>query len=74
MVWENVVTVLEAAGMGVADIVRTGVYVTSVELLPVVNAARNRVLADATPATTVVVVAALANPKYLVEVDVVAAR
>ena len=71
--WANVVTVLEGAGMGVADIVRTGVYVTSADFLPAVNAARNAVLGDAAPATTVLVVPALANPKYLVEVDVVAA-
>ncbi|MGB3415094.1 MAG: RidA family protein [Mesorhizobium sp.] len=74
MVWGNVITVLEAAGMGVDDIVRTGVYVTSAEFLPVVNAARNKVLGDATPATTVLVVPALANPKYLIEVDVIAAK
>lgn len=73
-VWENVLTVLAAAGMEPAHIVRTGVYVTSPDALPAVNAVRNRVLGDARPATTVLVVAALANPRYLVEVDVIAAR
>lgn len=74
MVWANVATVLEAAGMTAADIVRTGVYVTTADALPIMNAVRNRFLGSACPATTVLVVAALANPKYLVEVDVIAAR
>jgi 2-iminobutanoate/2-iminopropanoate deaminase len=74
LVWANVGLVLEAAGMGPENIVRTGVYVTSAQFLPTVNEARNRFLGSNTPATTVLVVPALANPKYLVEVDVVAAK
>ncbi len=74
LVWANVGKVLDEAGMEPRHIVRTGVYVTSADALAATNAVRNRFLGDSRPATTVLVVAALANPRYLVEVDVIAAR
>ena len=74
LVWANLGAVLAAAGMEPKHIVRTGVYATSPEYLPIMNAVRNRFLGSARPATTVLVVPALANPKYLVEVDAIAAR
>jgi enamine deaminase RidA (YjgF/YER057c/UK114 family) len=43
--------------------------------LPIIVAARNRYFGeDFRPASTAVGVAALANPKYLVEVELIAAR
>ena len=73
--WANVKAVLAAAGMGVGDIVKLNAYITRADLIPVYRAARDRALgAGAPPASTLVVVAALANPAWIVEIECVAAK
>ncbi len=73
--WANVMNVLAAAGMGAGDIVKLNAYVTRADLIPVFRDARDKVLGNAPPpASTLVVVAALANPAWVVEIECVAAR
>jgi enamine deaminase RidA (YjgF/YER057c/UK114 family) len=73
--WANVMNVLAAAGMGAGDIVKLNAYVTRTDLIPVYRAARDKALGAAVPpASTLVVVAALANPAWVVEIECVAAR
>lgn len=73
--WANVKSVLAAAGMGVGDIVKLNAYVTRADLVPVYRAARDRAVgAAAPPAATLVVVAALANLAWVVEIECVAAK
>ena len=61
--------------MGVADIVKLNAYITRADLIPVYRAARDRALGTvAPPASTLVVVAALANPAWVVEIECVAAK
>ncbi|HKC18412.1 MAG TPA: RidA family protein [Candidatus Dormibacteraeota bacterium] len=71
---ENVKRNLEAGGMGVEDVVKVTWY-----LVGDMDAARrrdviSRWLGDTRPASTLVVVAALAAPEYKVEVDAWACR
>ncbi len=73
--WANVMNVLAAAGMGAGDIVKLNAYVTRTDLIPVYRSARDKALGNAAPpASTLVVVAALANPAWVVEIECVAAR
>ena len=73
--WSNVKNVLAAAGMGPGDIVKVNAYIPRTDLIPVYRAARDKVLGDiAPPASTLVVVSALANPTWIVEVECVAAK
>jgi enamine deaminase RidA (YjgF/YER057c/UK114 family) len=73
--WANVKAVLAAGGMGVADIVKLNAYITRADLIPVYRAARDRAVGDTPPpASTLVVVAALANPAWVVEIECVAAK
>ena len=73
--WANVKAVLAAAGMGAGDIVKLNAYITRADLIPVYRAARDRALGAATPpASTLVVVAALANPSWVVEIECVGAK
>jgi 2-iminobutanoate/2-iminopropanoate deaminase len=73
--WANVKNVLAAAGMGPSDIIKVNAYITRTDLIPVYRAARDKVLGDiAPPASTLVVVSALANPSWVVEVECVAAK
>jgi enamine deaminase RidA (YjgF/YER057c/UK114 family) len=73
--WANVKSVLAAAGMGIADIIKLNAYITRADLIPVYRAARDRAVGTVPPpASTLVVVAALANPAWVVEIECVAAK
>ena len=75
----NIAAILEAAGMGLADIVRLNAYVSGREHLPGYMKARDAVLADALngaepPASTLMIVGGFARPEFVVEIEAVAAR
>ena len=74
IIWHNIVTILGSAGMGVADIVKLTTYSTAAEYLPVLREVRERVLDGHLPASTLLIVAGLAKPEWLAEVEVYAAR
>jgi 2-iminobutanoate/2-iminopropanoate deaminase len=69
----NVEELLAAAGMTISDIAKVNYYLTRSEDLPSLSEARNRRWkSDAPPAVTTLVVAALARPELLVEIEVTA--
>jgi len=75
LAWSNVVQVLAAAGMSVDDLVKVTTLVVDAALIPAVRRARQKFLpGPRLPATTFLVVAALAKPEFLVEIEAVAAR
>ncbi len=75
LAWSNVVQVLAAAGMTVTDLVKVTTSVVDAALIPAVRKARQKYLPGPLfPATTFLVVAALAKPEFLVEIEAVAAR
>ena len=70
----NVEELLASANMAVADIVKLNYYVTRQTDLPALNEARiRRWKSNAPPAVTTLVVAGLARPELLVEIEVTAA-
>ncbi len=71
--WRNVLAILESAGMGGRDLVKVTVYLTNAEDIGLYRQVRDRVLAGAEPASTLVVIAALAHPDWRVEIEAVAA-
>jgi len=69
----NLRTVVEACGGHMDDIVKITVFVTDAAFRPAVAAARQRHFAEgAYPASTYLVVSALAIPALLVEIEAVA--
>src|SRR5262245_28019048 len=74
-VFANLHAVLEAAGSGLDRVGKLTVLVTRREDRPVVGEIRNRLFAPFgyVPASTLAVVAGLANPDWLVEIEAVAA-
>jgi enamine deaminase RidA (YjgF/YER057c/UK114 family) len=76
-VFANVKLAVEAAGAGMADIVKMNTYiVASVDPadVPKMRAVRGRYFGSATPpASTLVYVSRLAQPGWMIEVEVVAA-
>jgi len=72
-VFRNLHTVVEACGGTLDDIVKINVYVTDAAYRPAIAAARQRHWKEGQyPASTYVVVSALAVPQLLVEIEAVA--
>lgn len=65
----NVRAALEAAGARIADVVRTRMFVTDIRRWEEVGRAHGEIFADAMPATTMVEVRRLIDPRMLVEVE-----
>lgn len=70
----NVGAALEQLGASLADVVRTRIYVTDISRWAEVAEAHRLAFEEALPATSMVQVAALIDPRMLVEVEAVAHR
>ncbi len=78
LTWGNVGRVLRDADMRPADLVRTGIFLPrqvamTDALLAEFNAVRTDFLGAHRPASTMIVVHALMDPRWLIEIDAVAA-
>jgi enamine deaminase RidA (YjgF/YER057c/UK114 family) len=74
-VMRNLHNIVVDAGMTSDDVIKMTMFYLDPAHLPIIVAARNRYFGDDfRPASTAVGIAALANPAYLVEVELVAAR
>jgi enamine deaminase RidA (YjgF/YER057c/UK114 family) len=67
--WEIVVAALSELGAGVEDVVRTRQYVVRADVADAVGAVHGEVFRDVRPASTMVVVAGLLDPRWVVEVE-----
>ena len=72
-VFKNLQTALAAAGATFKDVVKMTTYVTDMSQSPVIREVRARYFGDTAPASTLVGVPALANPAYMLEIEVIAA-
>lgn len=67
----NMQRVIESAGGRMADVARSTVYLTSYEYRSEVAAVRTEFFPEPPPANTLLVVSALADPDFLVEMDAI---
>ena len=73
VVWSNLSAILDEAGLGMTDVLSVTTYVVSGQDLASVMAARDRALGGHLAASTLVVVAELAQSAWKVEIALVAA-
>jgi 2-iminobutanoate/2-iminopropanoate deaminase len=73
-VFENIKTVLAAAGAGLADIIKINTYITDQSKFMDMLAVRSEIFGANPPASTAVVVAGLAFPGLLIEVEAIAIK
>lgn len=66
---EIIAAALAEAGADVADVVRTRTFVTDPAVADAVGRAHGEVFGDVRPASTMVVVAGLLDPRWLVEIE-----
>ena len=71
--WRNILAVLADAGMGPADLVKVTNLIVRQEDLAVLRRVRAEMLGTVEPASTLIIVAGLADPDWLVEIEAVAA-
>jgi reactive intermediate/imine deaminase len=72
-VFENLRQVLASAGATLNDVVKMTTYTTNVAYRQAIRDVRARYYSDYFPPNTFVVVASLASPDYLLEVEAIAA-
>lgn len=64
------VAALDDVGASVSDVIRTRMYITDVRVADDVGRAHFEVFGSVAPASTMVVVAGLLDPAWLVEIEV----
>lgn len=70
--WENLMAVLAAVNMDETHLVKVTTFMTDAGDLKDLNAVRSGFLGSARPASTLLIVKALARPEWLIEVEAVA--
>ena len=70
----NILAILAEGGMGPGDLVRLNTYLTDPADRAAYGAARDRHVAAPPPASTLVVVRALARPEFKIEIEAIAAQ
>ena len=73
-IFENLKAVLASAGATLDDVVKMTTYATSLAYRPKIAEVRGRYFKTYFPPNTFVVVASLAAPEYLLEIEAVAAH
>jgi 2-iminobutanoate/2-iminopropanoate deaminase len=74
LAWQNIISILNKAGMAVDDIVKVTQYLTRPEDIPEYAKVRKSYLGDARPASTLLITPQFGWPGMLVEVEVIAAK
>ena len=74
LVFQNLKACLTAHGLGVDAVVKLGVFVVPGQDFQLLRAARERHFGAHRPTSTSVFVPQLASPKFLVEIEAIAAR
>jgi len=70
----NLKTLLDSQGLGPSDVVKMTAFLTDRAVLPVWRTQRDAFFGSHTPASTLLFVAGLADPRFLVEVELEAAN
>ncbi len=72
--WANIVEILRSANMNMHDVVKVTTYVTDESVLPLIGPIREKFLGSARPASTLIIVKALARSDWLVEIEATACK
>ena len=67
--WEIALAALAQLGGTLADVVRTRTYLVTTDAADAASQVHGEIFGDVRPASTMVVVAALLDPRWLVEVE-----
>ncbi len=71
--FSNIAAILAEDGMTLANVIRLSVYVTAREHMAGYRRARDRQFPGTPPTTTLIVVAGLVRPEFVIEIEAIAA-
>lgn len=71
LTWANVIAQLEAAGMGISNLVKVTIFLSDRKFAPANRMAREAALADHAPALTVII-AGIFDESWLLEIEAIA--
>ncbi|HEY6239617.1 MAG TPA: RidA family protein [Burkholderiales bacterium] len=74
LAWSHITTLLQRAGMTIADLVKVTQYLTRESDIAAHAQVRSRYLGGARPASLLLVVPALVRPGFLLEIEILAAK
>lgn len=72
--FQNIKTCLQSGSMELNDLVKLTVYLLSRDDLPAYRLARDAILGDTKPPTTLIIISGLAKPIWKVEIEACAAK
>jgi 2-iminobutanoate/2-iminopropanoate deaminase len=73
LAWRNILAILASQGMSARNLVDCHVFITNPQSVGLYRETRDRLLEGARPASTLIIVAGLADPRLKVEVAAIAA-
>jgi 2-iminobutanoate/2-iminopropanoate deaminase len=74
LAWENIMRLLEEAGMTIGNLVKVTQYLTRAEDIAAYATVRKRFLGEAKPASMLLITPQLVWPELLVEIEIIAAK
>jgi 2-iminobutanoate/2-iminopropanoate deaminase len=74
LVWDRIEKLLQDAKMTLKDVVKTTVFLTSADYIDGFRKVRAQRLGDNAPASTLLIITALARPEFKVEVEAIASK
>ena len=74
LVWDKIEKLLADAKMTLKDVVKTTVFLTSADDVASFRKVRTQRLGDAMPTSTLVIVTALVQPEFKVEIEAIACK
>ena len=72
--WRNCLAILEHNRLRIRDVVKITHFLTDAANIPAYHEVRAKYLVDERPASTLLIVAGLADPRFLIEVEMIAAK
>ncbi len=69
VIWKNILAVLDESGMSIKNLIKINSYLTSPQQIKTFVEIRANYLQGHCPASTLIVVSALADPRFLVEIE-----
>ena len=74
LVFENIKNILASGDMSLQDLVRLNVYIVHPENMAGFRTVRDEYVSDIKCGSTMIVIAGLANPEFLIEIEAMAAK
>ncbi|MBO89728.1 MAG: enamine deaminase RidA [Rickettsiales bacterium] len=74
LIFENIKNILASGNMALEDLVRLNVYIVNADDMPGFRTVRDKYVGDVKCGSTMIIIAGLAKPEFLIEIEAMAAK